>query len=156
LNVFDGTVDDERNHEIDGSESDDRVVDSLRHIMSTQPLALKVCLGALLAYLKDFGLDILFKLDCNFRPFVNRNHMKLDGNTLNNLELLRNQSNAQERGSLLWILDHTHTPFGKRLLINWIKQPLIDPAYSSLSYSFSSFSFTRSVCQSFDILFYFV
>jgi DNA mismatch repair protein MSH3 len=108
---------------------DGKVADSLRIIVSTQPRALQVCLGALLTYLKDFGLDILFRLDCNFRPFVNRNHMKIDGNTLNNLELLRNQSNGQERGSLLWILDHTRTLFGRRLLINWLKQPLIDPTH---------------------------
>jgi DNA mismatch repair protein MSH3 len=52
--------------------------------------------------------------------------MKIDSNTLNNLELLRNQANGQEKGSLLWILDHTQTPFGRRLLVNWIKQPLIN------------------------------
>uniref|UniRef100_A0A8B9H1I2 DNA mismatch repair protein MSH3 n=1 Tax=Astyanax mexicanus TaxID=7994 RepID=A0A8B9H1I2_ASTMX len=28
------------------------------------------------------------------------------------------------KGSLLWVLDHTHTPFGKRLLKKWVSQPL--------------------------------
>uniref|UniRef100_A0A8C1ZFL6 DNA mismatch repair protein MSH3 n=1 Tax=Cyprinus carpio TaxID=7962 RepID=A0A8C1ZFL6_CYPCA len=28
------------------------------------------------------------------------------------------------KGSLLWVLDHTQTPFGKRLLRKWVSQPL--------------------------------
>uniref|UniRef100_A0A3B5LWX3 DNA mismatch repair protein MSH3 n=1 Tax=Xiphophorus couchianus TaxID=32473 RepID=A0A3B5LWX3_9TELE len=42
-----------------------------------------------------------------------------------NLEkVLRNES---VRGSLLWVLDHTRTPFGRRLLRKWVSQPLTEP-----------------------------
>uniref|UniRef100_A0A8C9VVR1 DNA mismatch repair protein MSH3 n=1 Tax=Scleropages formosus TaxID=113540 RepID=A0A8C9VVR1_SCLFO len=30
------------------------------------------------------------------------------------------------KGSLLWVLDHTQTPFGKRLMKKWVTQPLKD------------------------------
>uniref|UniRef100_A0A8C9ZQK6 MutS homolog 3 (E. coli) n=1 Tax=Sander lucioperca TaxID=283035 RepID=A0A8C9ZQK6_SANLU len=30
-------------------------------------------------------------------------------------------------GSLLWVLDHTRTPFGRRLMRKWVSQPLTDP-----------------------------
>ncbi len=99
---------------------------ALESILKSQPAPMKLCLGALVNYLHDFGLDTLFYLDCNFRHFTHVDFMKIDGTALSNLELLRNQSNNTERGSLLWVLDHTSTMFGRRLLINWIKQPLID------------------------------
>lgn len=103
-----------------------KTMSALESILKTQAAPMKLCLGALVNYLHDFGLDTLFYLDCNFRHFTHVDFMKIDGTALSNLELLRNQSNNTERGSLLWVLDHTSTMFGRRLLINWIKQPLID------------------------------
>ena len=40
------------------------------------------------------------------------------------MELLQNETDGQTYGSLLWILDHTRTAMGKRLLRRWIAQPL--------------------------------
>uniref|UniRef100_A0A7N8Y9C2 DNA mismatch repair protein MSH3 n=1 Tax=Mastacembelus armatus TaxID=205130 RepID=A0A7N8Y9C2_9TELE len=34
------------------------------------------------------------------------------------------------KGSLLWVLDHTRTPFGRRLMRKWVSQPLTDPSIS--------------------------
>lgn len=42
------------------------------------------------------------------------------------LEILRNNDDGGERGSLLWLMDHTKTPFGGRLLRNWVAHPLTD------------------------------
>ncbi len=42
------------------------------------------------------------------------------------LEVLRNNDDGGERGSLLWLMDHTKTPFGGRLLRNWVAHPLTD------------------------------
>uniref|UniRef100_A0A3Q3ENC7 DNA mismatch repair protein MSH3 n=1 Tax=Kryptolebias marmoratus TaxID=37003 RepID=A0A3Q3ENC7_KRYMA len=47
--------------------------------------------------------------------------MTLRAATLRNLEILTNQV----RGSLLWVLDHTRTPFGRRLMRKWVSQPSI-------------------------------
>ena len=40
------------------------------------------------------------------------------------LEVLRNSEDGGERGSLLWLLDHTRTPMGGRLLRHWTAHPL--------------------------------
>lgn len=52
--------------------------------------------------------------------------MLLNGNTLSNLEIYRNQTDWTTRGSLFSILDHTVTGFGKRLLKKWVGKPLVD------------------------------
>jgi len=50
----------------------------------------------------------------------------LDQATRRNLELL-STLRGERRGSLLWVLDHTQTPMGGRLLRQWILAPLADP-----------------------------
>ena len=42
------------------------------------------------------------------------------------LEVLRNNDDGGEKGSLLWLMDHTKTPSGGRLLRNWVAHPLTD------------------------------
>ena len=53
--------------------------------------------------------------------------LQLDQATLRNLELLATLR-GERRGSLLWVLDHTSTPMGGRLLRQWLLTPLADPA----------------------------
>lgn len=36
------------------------------------------------------------------------------------------QSDKTEKGTLFWVLDHTHTPFGRRCLVRWVLYPLKD------------------------------
>lgn len=57
-----------------------------------------------------------------------RRFMELDLNARRNLELCETLRNKEKRGSLLWVLDHTRTSMGKRLLKSYIEQPLIKPA----------------------------
>ena len=42
------------------------------------------------------------------------------------LEVLRNEEDGTERGSLLWLLDHTRTAAGGRLMRSWVAHPLTD------------------------------
>ncbi|XP_051503777.1 DNA mismatch repair protein Msh6-like [Myxocyprinus asiaticus] len=56
-----------------------------------------------------------------------RQRMVLDGVTLANLEILQNSSGGQE-GTLLERLDTCCTPFGKRLLKQWLCAPLCNPS----------------------------
>lgn len=95
------------------------------------PKSLTRCLGGLANYLKDFNLSSLFALECNYIHFSETSRMRLDGKTLENLELLRNQTTGSDRGSLLGILDRTRSIFGKRLLTRWLQQPLTDIGYVS-------------------------
>lgn len=84
----------------------------------------KIVFGALGHYLKDFGLSSLICLTCNFNSFTSAKHMYLDGNALSNLELLTSSQNTKN-GSLFGVLDQTSTPFGRRRLMQWIRQPLL-------------------------------
>ena len=52
--------------------------------------------------------------------------MILDRSTMRNLELLETQYNQSQKGSLLDVLDKTHTAMGGRLIRRFIKEPLRD------------------------------
>ncbi|XP_054963973.1 DNA mismatch repair protein Msh6 isoform X2 [Pan paniscus] len=53
--------------------------------------------------------------------------MVLDAVTLNNLEIFLNGTNGSTEGTLLERVDTCHTPFGKRLLKQWLCAPLCNP-----------------------------
>ncbi|KAG8443652.1 hypothetical protein GDO86_008993 [Hymenochirus boettgeri] len=53
--------------------------------------------------------------------------MVLDGVTLTNLEILQNGTNGSTEGTLLEKLDRCFTPFGKRLLKQWLCAPVCNP-----------------------------
>ncbi|KAF9987234.1 Mismatch repair protein msh3 [Mortierella antarctica] len=85
-----------------------------------------VALSAIITHLTDFGLAPVFRLSKYFECFTSRSHMLLNGNTLSNLEIFRNQTDWTAQGSLFAILDHTATGFGRRLLKKWVGKPLVD------------------------------
>jgi DNA mismatch repair protein MutS len=55
-------------------------------------------------------------------------YVGLDLNARRNLELTETLRNKEKKGSLLWVLDSTHTSMGRRMLKSWIEQPLKSPA----------------------------
>jgi DNA mismatch repair protein MSH3 len=85
-----------------------------------------IALSAMITHLSDFGLASVFRLSKYFECFTSRSHMLLNGNTISNLEIYRNQTDWSTRGSLFAILDHTFTGFGRRLLKKWVGKPLVD------------------------------
>ena len=54
--------------------------------------------------------------------------MGLDLNARRNLELTETMRSKEKKGSLMWVLDSTKTSMGRRMLRNWIEQPLKSPA----------------------------
>ncbi|KAL7423908.1 Mismatch repair protein msh3 [Cryptotrichosporon argae] len=90
------------------------------------PRQVVVALAMLVKYMTDFGLQNAFRHRSSFTQFVNRAHMLLSSNTLDNLEIYRNQTDGGIYGSLLWLLDHTKTRMGRRLMREWIGRPLLD------------------------------
>ncbi|XP_064499010.1 DNA mismatch repair protein Msh3 isoform X7 [Pseudopipra pipra] len=52
-------------------------------------------------------------------------YMTINGTTMKNLEILQNQMDMKTKGSLLWVLNHTKTSFGRRRLKKWVTQPLM-------------------------------
>ncbi|MBI5408217.1 MAG: DNA mismatch repair protein MutS [Nitrospirae bacterium] len=82
--------------------------------------------GALLNYLEETQKGALsFKKISVLRR---ASHMLLDAATLRNLEVTRNMRSGDAEGSLLRVIDETHTPMGGRLLRAWLLNPLLDPA----------------------------
>lgn len=55
-------------------------------------------------------------------------YMRLDLSARNNLELCETMRGKDKKGSLLWVLDHTRTPMGKRMIAGWLELPLMSPA----------------------------
>ncbi|KAM3863433.1 DNA mismatch repair protein Msh6 [Diretmus argenteus] len=101
-------------------------------------------LGGCIFYLKKCLVDQELLSMANFEEYVpvdvemekaagpvsffaqTRQRMVLDGVTLANLEIIQNVSGGTE-GTLLERLDTCSTPFGKRLLRQWLCAPLCNP-----------------------------
>lgn len=83
--------------------------------------------GALLAYLDETQRRTLGHLN-NLRYYKAEEYMLLDRATRRNLELSETLRRGDKKGSLLWVLDHTATAMGARMLRRWIEAPLLDLA----------------------------
>jgi DNA mismatch repair protein MutS len=90
-----------------------------------RPLASRAA-GAILQYLKETESAALALLT-SLRFYSLDEFMALDATTRRNLELTETLR-GEVRGSLLGVLDQTVTPMGKRLLRQWVSQPLLDVA----------------------------
>ncbi|KAM3165594.1 DNA mismatch repair protein MSH3 [Lachancea thermotolerans] len=77
-------------------------------------------------YLENYDTHKILDILHNYKPFDTKTNMILSPNTLESLEIFENQTDLTTRGSLMWILDHTRTPYGYRLLREWISRPLTD------------------------------
>ncbi|KAJ3347651.1 Mismatch repair protein msh3 [Entophlyctis luteolus] len=96
------------------------------------PSAILVCFSALLTHLSEFGLDHVLLLTKSFSPFASVGNMILSGTTLKALEVFEAEgttfesSGKSHKGSLMWVIDHTVTKFGARLLKRWVSKPLVN------------------------------
>uniref|UniRef100_A0A8C9RHN6 DNA mismatch repair protein MSH3 n=1 Tax=Scleropages formosus TaxID=113540 RepID=A0A8C9RHN6_SCLFO len=97
---------------------------SLSSLMSMDS-AVICCLGPVIQYLTEFNLERVLLCTSSFRRLsCEEEGVMLSATTMRNLEILCNQTDGTVKGSLLWVLDHTQTPFGKRLMKKWVTQPL--------------------------------
>ena len=53
--------------------------------------------------------------------------MELDLDARRNLELTETMRSKEKKGTLLWVLDKTHTAMGGRMMRSWLEKPLLDP-----------------------------
>lgn len=91
--------------------------------------ALLYAFGVAVEYLKSVQKTELENI--NDVDFYNEDSfLSLDLSARRNLELTETQIRREKRGSLLWVLDHTKTAMGKRLMRTWVEQPLVN--YSSI------------------------
>ena len=88
--------------------------------------ALRAC-GALLLTLRQVQrLDLRHINTLEF--YTTDRFMQLDPAAWRNLEITQTLRAKEKRGSLLWVLDHTKTAMGGRLLHSWLEKPLLNPA----------------------------
>ncbi|MDO9301294.1 MAG: DNA mismatch repair protein MutS [Anaerolineales bacterium] len=82
--------------------------------------------GAIVQYLKETQPDALSLLT-SLRSYSLNEFMTLDASTRRNLEL-DETLRGERKGSLLGTLDFAITPMGKRLMHQWVSQPLLQVA----------------------------
>ncbi|MDD6881907.1 MAG: DNA mismatch repair protein MutS [Firmicutes bacterium] len=80
-------------------------------------------LGALLNYLLETQKHSLKQIT-KFNIYEMGKHMALDKATLRNLELTETLYDKKVSGSLLGVLDKTHTAMGSRKMKQWLREPL--------------------------------
>ncbi|MBP3332429.1 MAG: DNA mismatch repair protein MutS [Clostridia bacterium] len=82
-------------------------------------------IGALCAYISETQ-----KIDISYfrKPEIYScgQYLEIDASTRRNLELCETLRTKEKKGTLLWVLDKTHTSLGARMLRKWIEQPLIN------------------------------
>lgn len=84
-----------------------------------------VAVERLLRYLHATVMADLSHIN-QLKEILKDNYMQLDATAIRNLELVRNMRDGSKRGTLLDILDFTHTSMGARKLRSWIECPLLD------------------------------
>lgn len=98
-----------------------------QELILDQPVKLQSAFCELIKYMTGFGMVSAFQIVENYRNFSSVDQsMILDSDTVRNLELFHNLTTGTDQGTLFWILDHTSTSFGKRMLRRWLERPLID------------------------------
>jgi DNA mismatch repair protein MutS len=83
--------------------------------------------GAIVQYLQDTQPAAL-RLLTSLSSYEISGFMTLDSATRRNLELTQTLRGGTQQGTLLGVLDHTITPMGRRLFIQWVSKPLLDIA----------------------------
>ncbi|KAJ7547890.1 hypothetical protein O6H91_08G108400 [Diphasiastrum complanatum] len=101
------------------------VNEGMEAVMAMSELVIQALMLAI-RYLKQFHLENVLRFGANFHPFAAHDEMILSPNTIRQLEVLKNNANGDEKGSLLWLMDQTSTSFGARLLRHWVTHPLRD------------------------------
>ena len=84
---------------------------------------MQLAAGALVQYLQENQKGDLSHIR-TLEAYGRSQYMELDYTARRNLELITSLRTGEKRGSLLWVLDHTKTAMGARLLKQWIERPL--------------------------------
>ncbi|KAK9467760.1 muts domain V-domain-containing protein [Lipomyces arxii] len=98
--------------------------------LAEKPLALSA-FGGMLCYLQLLKIDKDLVSLGNFSwydPVRKASCLVLDGQSLQNLEIFANSFDGGDAGTLFKLLNRCVTPFGKRLLRNWLCHPLQEVA----------------------------
>lgn len=97
---------------------------SLENIGLANESAESAAFGAVLEYLYETGVNGQISVN-KIDVYTGSQFMRLDITAVRNLELCETMRLKAKKGSLLWVLDKTKTAMGKRLIRNWLLQPLL-------------------------------
>lgn len=89
------------------------------------PSATYMAAGSLIIYLAETQKRSLAQIN-RISDLQEHKYLKLDASSRRNLEIVETMRERKKRGSLLWVVDHTQTSMGARLLKNWLSLPLQD------------------------------
>ena len=84
-----------------------------------------VAAGALLQTLLTLQKNDLAHIR-HLQYYTTGRFMELDLDARRNLELTETMRSKEKKGTLLWVLDKTHTAMGGRMIRSWLEKPLLD------------------------------
>ena len=98
-------------------------VTALKGIGVEEDSQTEIALGSLILYLIETQKRTLNHI-ISLNTYSIGQHMSLDKSTIKNLELTETLFEKKLQGSLLGVLDKTHTAMGSRKMKQWLKEPL--------------------------------
>lgn len=84
-----------------------------------------IALAVLIEYLNETQKKGVERLK-TVEYYAKAEYMQLSPTARMHLELTQTMRGREKRGTLLWVLEHTQTAMGKRLLRAWLERPLMD------------------------------
>ena len=84
----------------------------------------------------------------NLEYYTTGKFMELDLDARRNLELTETMRSKDKKGSLLWVLDKTHTAMGGRMMRSWLEKPLLDAAEISRRHGAVAKLVESTICRS--------
>lgn len=100
-------------------------VDEVKECGAKIGSAKAISAGALISYFAETQKRSLAQIN-KISTLQEQKYLKLDVPSRRNLEITETLRDRRKKGSLLWVLDHTETSMGARLLKNWVSLPLQD------------------------------
>lgn len=97
---------------------------SVENLGIGQSSAAESALGAAIRYLYETGVSGSISVN-QVDFYTESQYMRLEMTAVRNLELCETMRSKSKKGSLLWVLDHTRTAMGKRLMRAWVEHPLL-------------------------------
>ena len=92
-----------------------------------QDRLLRIASAALISYLLETQKAKLPHIH-TINIYTSQEYVEIDASSIRNLELIETMRDKSKRGSLFWVLDHTKTSMGARMLKHWILRPLLNAA----------------------------
>ena len=97
----------------------------LQNLVSQNSPASVFAVAAVIRRLQDTRKQTAIETPTAVEVYSENQYMALDMSARRNLELTRSMMTGDKKHSLLWAIDKTKTPMGKRLIRRWLENPLL-------------------------------